>query len=250
MNQRLQTAQHALEKLKHSTLMPYPLSVARETALIEGLHGLALEFRREVNLTHIHSNGEFKFNLVEGQTYGVELAAWLNTIETRTGSLATKGFVLPEGNWCWINHFQAEQLLLSLSSGAHRPVYVQAYNTTLAAPQSLGCPTLTFDPAWMQDKLPIYVQAPGEPMKLAFREMLSCCDDMSKELYARLLRLCGELDQAVGNWLGPHPTPAQYADHEALHILLNAAPWSLQDGQIQARSPSAYTYEQPSDPSL
>jgi len=117
MNDRLRNALEALRNLDRS-LKPVPFADAREKAIVEGLHGLAEEYGRKIGFTHINSLGELDFNIEPSKpglydgTYGEELAGWLSQIETRTGERASKRNILPQNNWCRINHFEAEKLLL------------------------------------------------------------------------------------------------------------------------------------------
>ena len=42
--------------------------------------------------------------------YGKNFALLLSQYEIRTGTIVTKGYVLPENGWCRINHFEAEKM--------------------------------------------------------------------------------------------------------------------------------------------
>lgn len=108
MNDRLRNALHALLTLD-TTLKPVPFADAREKSLVEGLHGLAAEYGTSIAHTCINALGEMAFN-VQGQ-YGEDLAAWLSRVPRRCGTSPTRSPVLPENNWCWLNHFDAERLL-------------------------------------------------------------------------------------------------------------------------------------------
>jgi hypothetical protein len=115
VNDRLAAALAALRDLDRS-LSPLALSRARETALVEGLHGLAGEYGRELAPTRIDARGELHFAVLGDRPpacarYGDELAGWLNRIPVRTGLAPVQGHVLPENGWCFINHFDAERLL-------------------------------------------------------------------------------------------------------------------------------------------
>jgi hypothetical protein len=119
MNDRLKNALLALRNLDTS-LKPVQLADQRETALVEGLHGLAEEYGRKLCYTRIDAHGEMNFNIVgadgEGANrangrYGEELAEWLSQVPRRTGVNSTNAPVLPENGWCRINHFDVERLL-------------------------------------------------------------------------------------------------------------------------------------------
>jgi hypothetical protein len=114
MNDRLKSALEALKNLDQ-TLSPIELSIEREAALIQGLNGLANEYGKDISLTHIDSQGDMKFILTPAdgsQTYGSELAEWLNMVPVKTGMQSIQGFTIPQHNWCRINHFEVERLLL------------------------------------------------------------------------------------------------------------------------------------------
>ena len=115
MNDRLRTALTALLTLD-TTLKPVPFADAREAALIDGLHGLAAEYGHTIAFTHINANGEMAFNLAHGGHYGEPLAAWLSRVPHRTGVSPTTARLLPENNWCWLNHFDVERLLRALAA--------------------------------------------------------------------------------------------------------------------------------------
>jgi hypothetical protein len=99
-----------------TSLKPVPFGDAREQAIIDGLHALAGHFGKEIDYTHIDANGELNFFIKGasqglGGEYGEDLAALLSQVPRRTGVSATTSAVLPENNWCRINHFEAEKLL-------------------------------------------------------------------------------------------------------------------------------------------
>lgn len=120
MNDRLQNALRALLHLDRA-LKPVPFADAREAALVEGLHGLAAEYGLRIDFTRIDGNGEMAFNVLgRPGRYGAALAAWLSRVPRRNGLVArTNSRVLPENNWCWINHFDVERLLLLVASEHH-----------------------------------------------------------------------------------------------------------------------------------
>ncbi len=100
-----------------TSLKPVPFGDAREKAIVDGLHALAGHFGKEIDYTYIDANGELNFFIKGasqglGGEYGEELAALLSQVPRRTGISATDAPVLPENNWCRINHFAAEKLLM------------------------------------------------------------------------------------------------------------------------------------------
>jgi hypothetical protein len=99
-----------------TSLKPVPFGDARENAIVDGLHALAGHFGKEIDFTCIDANGELNFFIKGasqglGGEYGEELAALLSNVPRRTGVSSTTAAVLPENNWCRINHFAAEKLL-------------------------------------------------------------------------------------------------------------------------------------------
>jgi hypothetical protein len=97
-------------------LTPVEFANRRETAIVEGLHALAAHFGKEIDFTRIDANGELDFNIKGaargmGGAYGEDLAEILSRVPRRTGVISTDAAVLPENNWCRINHFDAETLL-------------------------------------------------------------------------------------------------------------------------------------------
>lgn len=114
MSARLETAITKLHNLDAS-LTPVALGNAREVAIVEGLIALAENFGKEIEHTYIHSNGDIKFNIKGADQgngeYGAGLAALLSKVPTRCGIHAIQADVLPQANWTWINHFDAEKLL-------------------------------------------------------------------------------------------------------------------------------------------
>lgn len=111
---RLKAALTALANLDQS-LAPVQLGDARESALIEGLQALADAYGKTLTPTRIDGRGDMEFTLSPpngSQSYGAELAAWLNEIPVAYGMTNhMQGHVLPQNNWCRINHFNVERLL-------------------------------------------------------------------------------------------------------------------------------------------
>jgi hypothetical protein len=115
MSHDLEETIHRLWNLDES-LKPVQLGDAREKAIIDGLHALAAHFAKEIDYTYIDANGELDFFVKgasrgHGGEYGEDLAALLSQVSRRTGVSPTNAAVLPENNWCRINHFEAEKLL-------------------------------------------------------------------------------------------------------------------------------------------
>jgi hypothetical protein len=98
-----------------------PHSNKRCALLIEGLTVLANHFNFPAAIRY-EATGEYTFYGNKGthpenpcKPFGDELAAWLNTIPTRTGIQASKGYVIAQNGWTRINHFDAEQLLNNIA---------------------------------------------------------------------------------------------------------------------------------------
>ncbi|MBP4081282.1 hypothetical protein [Aeromonas sp. MrichA-1] len=92
---------------------PFESGNMRESAIAKGLRAIAEHHGKTLQEpVQWDANGEFKFTLVN-DTYGEGIANLLNTISVRTGVVAHKGYVMSNGSWCRINHFDAEQLILN-----------------------------------------------------------------------------------------------------------------------------------------
>ncbi len=99
-----------------TSLKPVPFGDAREKAIIEGLHALAGHFGKEIDFTCIDANGELNFFIKgasQGLGGGVRRGSGRALVPGAAphGVSATTASVLPENNWCRINHFAAEKLL-------------------------------------------------------------------------------------------------------------------------------------------
>lgn len=114
--------QHLEEKIlnlwnvEQTDQTPVEFANLREKAIVEGLHALAAHFGKDIDYTYIDANGELNFFIKGasqglGGEYGEDLAELLSVIPRRTGVAPTDARVLPENNWCRINHFDAEYLL-------------------------------------------------------------------------------------------------------------------------------------------
>lgn len=95
---------------------PVELARQRENTLVAGLHALAAHFGKEIEHTMIDARGDMAFVIKGareglGGEYGPELAEILSKVPHRTGVQFTDAALLPENNWCWINHFKVDRLL-------------------------------------------------------------------------------------------------------------------------------------------
>lgn len=105
-------------------------TVKRERAIGESLLLLGRCFGIDLDpYLCVNSLGEISLN-VEPESpaekrinavgeYGKNFALFLSQYSTRTGVSMTKGHVHPENGWCWINHFQAEKMLMDFSHQLH-----------------------------------------------------------------------------------------------------------------------------------
>lgn len=196
---------------------PVQVGQAREKALIDGLMALAKACGKTIqNPLAIDSNGELNFNInndwprnpvVEG--YGIELAAWLGEVPTRTGEEATQSGVLPESNWRRINHFQAEKLLRMVAANPERTIYIPSGRNPSEDDGDCLDASFTFKSSWMANAMagrrPIYKIEPGQKAVLAIEEMLAHAHEMSPQMFDALQR-----------HLEAEPE---------LQKVLNAAPW-------------------------
>lgn len=110
MHPRLAAALYALTHLDY-TLKPVQLGDQRKQALIEGLHGLAAQYGREIEHTDIDARGELRFVIKNNQGFGEDLAKVLSLVPRRYGVAPCASPAIAENGWCWINHFDAEKLL-------------------------------------------------------------------------------------------------------------------------------------------
>lgn len=90
---------------------------------LAGMHGFIME-----RPTSIDGRGEVaifgaRINQIERHGYGPAFAELLSTIPHRCGTQPTMGTVLPESNWCWVNHFDLAALL-----AAHYRDHVESVN--------------------------------------------------------------------------------------------------------------------------
>lgn len=110
MHPRLAAAVYALTHLDR-TLKPVQLGDQRRQALIEGLHGLAAQYGREIEHTDIDARGEMRFVVANGKGFGDELAKILSLVPRRYGISPCASPAIAENSWCWINHFDVERLI-------------------------------------------------------------------------------------------------------------------------------------------
>lgn len=89
---------------KHST---------NRLALIQrGLQCIADAHQFPAQIGHCDSRGEYPFSSKQPNSqYGEALVALLNQVQTRTGTTPKKGHLSAQNNWCFINHFDARQLI-------------------------------------------------------------------------------------------------------------------------------------------
>ncbi|MDF8365106.1 MULTISPECIES: hypothetical protein [Achromobacter] len=96
---------------------PVPHADVRERLLLDGIvalggmHGFTME-----RPTCINARGEVaifgaRINQTERHEYGAAFAELLSAIPHRSGTQPTMATVLPENNWCWVNHFDLAALL-------------------------------------------------------------------------------------------------------------------------------------------
>lgn len=129
MNQNLITAIEALKAVHAAFAAKTARAVAngyqREKAIGDALRAMAADFGLELGPVNIRSDGDIAITAVYGpanpQTYPAtalkfgEFAKWLNVAKTRTGMqcYGYKAVLTPDANWCFINHFAAEKLVLA-----------------------------------------------------------------------------------------------------------------------------------------
>jgi len=121
----------------------------REAAIGDGLEGIAALHGREFQaVRYIDSRGEVSLALkqekhwarsdADNPTYGVGLAADLSRVLTRTGIVANPGIGRAKHcNWCFVNHFEAERLILTLAAEVNTPVR-DGINAVHAALEATG----------------------------------------------------------------------------------------------------------------
>ncbi len=180
---------------------PVQIGQAREKALIEGLMALAKAHGKTLqNPLAIDSNGELNFNLKNDwprnphvQSYGIELAAWLGEVPTRTGEQANQYGVSPSSNWRRINHFDAEKLLRMVAKAPERTIYVPSLHNPSDDESTCSAASFEFKPSWMTadlpGRLPIYKIEPGKDAVLAIEEMKAHAHEMSPKMFEALQRM-------------------------------------------------------------
>lgn len=99
-----------------------PYGDQRIALLRDGLEKIGDFFNFPASVRYV-STGEFTFNGTRGrrddspcEPFGEGLARWLNTIHTRTGQMPSRGVVMAENGWTYINHFDVEKLLRNIVS--------------------------------------------------------------------------------------------------------------------------------------
>lgn len=113
----IQQIDSLLEKARSGEIKPVQLGDMRISLLQQGLIALGDFYNFPAAVRYLAS-GEFTFYGNRGQhpesacaPFGDNLAAWLNTIPTRTGDTPSKGHVMSVNGWTRINHFATESLL-------------------------------------------------------------------------------------------------------------------------------------------
>lgn len=117
----VQALQDTNAKFADGKALAVPHSVARAKAIGEALTALAAEFGVTIaGPLHIDSRGEFMLTAkdpadttprpVTGK-FGAELASILNEHNPRQG-VAPGPFLHADSGWCYMNHFDAERLVL------------------------------------------------------------------------------------------------------------------------------------------
>jgi hypothetical protein len=100
-----------------------PHADARERLLLDGIvalagmHGFTLERPNCINARGEVAIFGARVNQLERHSYGPAFAELLSTIPRRTGTQPTTAPVLPESNWCWVNHFDLAALLVAQHRG-------------------------------------------------------------------------------------------------------------------------------------
>lgn len=101
-------------------LKPWPAGQVREAAIMEGLQIMLEESNPGAVLkgSRINTRGEFEvFAYPIGKLngfcahYGEKFAAALSKVPRRTGMKPYAGPCIPENGWCYVNHFDAEQIV-------------------------------------------------------------------------------------------------------------------------------------------
>lgn len=179
---------------------PVQIGDARQKALIDGLLALGKACGKTIkNPLAIDARGELNFNIdndwprnPDVQGYGIELAAWLGEVPTRTGENATQSGVLPESNWRRINHFDAEKLLRMVAANPERTIFVPSLRNPSIDETTCMAPAFTFKPTWMTETMagarPVYKIEPGKSAALAIDEMMAHAHQMSPQMFEALQR--------------------------------------------------------------
>lgn len=111
-----QFAAGEIKSVPHADLRGAALATALQELATE--HGVQLQLPLQIN-----SRGEFSINVLpdNGQSiqygcgsYGAAFADILNRHNPRCG-LQPGAILFPESGWCWLNHFDAERMVLSVA---------------------------------------------------------------------------------------------------------------------------------------
>lgn len=101
-----------ISDLNDRKIKPYPASLKRRDLVLEGLHKLGFECGANVSLETVgNAAGSTILFKADNKGFGDTLAGFLNTIPVRHADKPTKGFIIPENSWGYIEQHYAEQML-------------------------------------------------------------------------------------------------------------------------------------------
>lgn len=101
-----------IEDLNNNKIKPYPFSLKRRDLVTQGLMTLGKEADANVSVEPVGTAaGSTILFKADENGYGNALTALLNTIPVRHGEKPTKGFIIPQNSWGYIEQHHAEQML-------------------------------------------------------------------------------------------------------------------------------------------